>query len=281
MERNEAAEGVLTIINSNMANAIRSRTVQKGTDPRGYALVAFGGAGPLHGADVAALLDIPEVLVPPHPGITSATGLLTTDLKYDHVRTSFQVSGSVDLERLNADYAEMEASLRAQLDTDGVPPSRTQLQRSADCRYVGQGYELRINLPPGVIDDDGLAAGFAQFEDIHRTEYGHVFPDSPIEIVNLRLTGTGEMPKLGSTQVAAGDSIDAAHLRDGTGVFRTADGLQAFDMAFYQRDLLPVDVVVDGPAIVVQKDSTTVVRPQDTFRKDAAGNLVIAIGANA
>ena len=87
----ETAEGILTIINNNMANAIRSRTVQKGIDPRGFALVAFGGAGPLHGADVAALLEIPEVIVPPYPGITSAIGLLTTDLKYDAIRTQFQV----------------------------------------------------------------------------------------------------------------------------------------------------------------------------------------------
>ena len=98
---NEAAEGILTIINANMANAIRSRTVQKGIDPRTFALVAFGGAGPLHGADVAAMLSIPEVIVPPYPGITSAMGLLTTDLKYDASRTLFQVSDQIDLPRLN------------------------------------------------------------------------------------------------------------------------------------------------------------------------------------
>src|SRR5579883_2296615 len=99
---------MLTIINSNMANAIRSRTVQKGVDPRGFALVAFGGAGPLHGAEVAAMLGIPEVIVPPFPGITSAMGLLTTDFKYDVIRTQFQVARSVDCARLNHDFREME-----------------------------------------------------------------------------------------------------------------------------------------------------------------------------
>ena len=107
----EAAEGVLTVINSNMANAISSRTVQKGVDPREFALVAFGGAGPLHGAEVARMLGIPEVIVPSYPGITSAMGLLTTDLKYDVIRTQFQVSGKVDLKRLNADLADMERRL--------------------------------------------------------------------------------------------------------------------------------------------------------------------------
>jgi N-methylhydantoinase A len=114
----EAAEGVLTVINSNMANAIRSRTVQKGVDPREFALVAFGGAGPLHGAEVARALGIPEVIVPPYPGITSAMGLLTTDLKYDAIRTQFQVSGKVDLNRLNADLFEMERRLAAQFAAD-------------------------------------------------------------------------------------------------------------------------------------------------------------------
>src|SRR6185436_491779 len=136
LELNAAAEGILTVINSNMANAIRSRTVQKGIDPRGFALVAFGGAGPLHGVEVAALLDIPEVIVPPYPGITSAMGLLTTDLKYDTIRTQFQVSGAVDLGRLNADIAEMEAELAAQFAADHVPMSDVAFRRVGDLRYV-------------------------------------------------------------------------------------------------------------------------------------------------
>src|SRR6202022_1939371 len=107
----EAAEGILTIVNANMANAISSRTVQKGLDPRGFALVAFGGAGPLHGADVARALGIPEIIVPAYPGITSAVGLLTTDLKYDAVRTVFQSGEAVDLARLNRDLAAMQAEL--------------------------------------------------------------------------------------------------------------------------------------------------------------------------
>ena len=110
IDKHEAAEGVLTILNANMANAIRSRTVQKGIDPRGFALVAMGGAGPLHGAEVAAMLQIPEVIVPPFPGITSAMGLLTADLKYDAIRTQFQVSTACDLDRVNRDFADMERS---------------------------------------------------------------------------------------------------------------------------------------------------------------------------
>ena len=147
LDKIEAAEGVLTVINSNMANAIRSRTVQKGVDPREFALVAFGGAGPLHGAEVAQMLSIPEVIVPPYPGITSAMGLLTTDLKYDAIRTQFQVSGKIDLNRLNADLFEMERRLGAQFAADHLDADKLSFVRDGDLRYVGQGYELKIPFP--------------------------------------------------------------------------------------------------------------------------------------
>lgn len=129
----DAALGILTIVNANMANAIRSRTVQKGIDPRGYALVAFGGAGPLHGVEVAQALGIEEVLVPPAPGITSAMGLLTTDLRYDAVRTCFQVSGALDLGRITADFAAMEQEIAAQFAADGVATEEMSFARAAIC----------------------------------------------------------------------------------------------------------------------------------------------------
>src|SRR3954468_2032049 len=116
-----AAEGILTIANSNMARAIRSRTIEKGHDPREFALVAFGGAGPLHAAEVADSLEIPEVIVPPHPGITSAAGLLTSDLKYDQMRTVFQTEGSIDAQRLNRELDGLEELLRGWLRRDEVP----------------------------------------------------------------------------------------------------------------------------------------------------------------
>ena len=175
-----AAEGVVTILNANMANAIRARTVQKGLDPRTFSLVAFGGAGPLHGAEVAAMLEIPEVIVPPHPGITSAAGLLTTDLKYDALKTEFQVKGAVDTAKLDADFTELEATLWTQYAADGVPRSKVKLSRAGDLRYVGQGYELRVAFPDGAVDDAALGAVWAAFHRQHEAEYGHFFADSPI-----------------------------------------------------------------------------------------------------
>ena len=140
----EAAEGTITIANANMARAIRSRTVEKGHDPREFALVAFGGAGPLHAAEVAESLGIPEVIVPPHPGITSASGLLTSDLKYDQMQTVFMVQGAVDEDRLNDGLDGLEAELRGWLERDGVAAEDIEVARMLDCRYAGQGYELRL-----------------------------------------------------------------------------------------------------------------------------------------
>ncbi|MEE8434728.1 MAG: hydantoinase/oxoprolinase family protein, partial [bacterium] len=179
----EAAEGIITIVNSNMANAIRSRTVQKGIDPREYSLVAFGGAGPLHGAEVATMLSIPEVIVPLYPGLTSALGLLTTDLKYDSIKTEFQVSTDLDFRRLNDDFEAIQNSLAEQFQMDGIAPESVAFTRFTDARYVGQGYELRVGMPQGEITEAVMASVMEQFHRLHESEYGHFFPESPIEFV--------------------------------------------------------------------------------------------------
>lgn len=277
----EAAEGVLTVINSNMANAIRSRTVQKGIDPRGFALVAFGGAGPLHGAEVAAMLGIGEVIVPPYPGITSAMGLLTTDVKYDATRTQFQVSGAVDLDRLNADLAGMEADLAAQFRADRIETADMEFERIGDLRYVGQGYELKIPLPAGTIDAEALAGVFAAFHRAHTAEYGHAFAASPIEIVNIKVSGIGRIQKLSELAAPEGTSVAAAKVRTGPCAFRVDGALSTFETAFYHRPLLPVGEAFAGPAIVLQKDSTTVVPPRARAVVDRSGSIIITLGGAA
>ena len=277
MNKLEAAEGVLTVINSNMANAIRSRTVQKGIDPREFALVAFGGAGPLHGVEVAAMLGFPEVIVPPYPGITSAMGLLTTDLKYDSIRTQFQVSSSVDLDRLNADIASMESQLQRQFAADHLKAASMSFIRDGDLRYVGQGYELKIPFPPGVIGKKELAGIWTGFHEAHKREYGHFFADNPIEIVNVRVVGVGRMPKIDKLTAPQGSTLAKARVRSGQCVFRIGGELRSFETMFYRRHLLPVGEVFAGPAVVLQKDSTTVIPPGCSAINDPAGNLILTI----
>jgi N-methylhydantoinase A len=277
----EAAEGVLTVINSNMANAIRSRTVQKGLDPREFALVAFGGAGPLHGAEVANMLGIPEVVVPPYPGITSAMGLLTTDLKYDSIRTQFQVSGKIDLVRLNADLTAMERQLGQQFAADHLDAAHIRFVRDGDLRYVGQGYELKIPIPDGELTDASLGEIWRLFHEAHKREYGHAFAKNPIEIVNVRVTGVGAMPKIAKLKAPEGGSLAAARIRAGQCVFRVGGALKSFETTFYRRALLPVGETFHGPAIVLQMDSTTVIPPAWSALNDAAGNLILTFDGDA
>ena len=274
LSREEAAEGVLTILNNNMANAIRGVTIQKGHDPREFTLVAFGGAGPLHAAEVAESLTIPEVLVPPHPGITSAMGLLTTDLKYDLTRTEFMLNAQLDLDKLNRDYADLEHEVREQLRADGIDDASITVVRGADCRYIGQGYELRVPVPIGHLDDAHMGEVWAVFHALHAAEYGHNFPTTPIETVSIRLTGIGRMPKIAPLSVAA--------IRDTSPVlgqqdvfFRVNDELRRFPTTYYERPRLRANDTLPGPAIIFQVDSTTVVPPSWSFHVDPSGSLLL------
>ena len=266
----EAAEGIITIATANMARAIRSRTIEKGHDPREFTLVAFGGAGALHAAELASVLGVPEVLVPPYPGITSATGLLTSDLKYDQMRTVFMVEGAVDVPRVNRDLAELEAELRARLVADGVPDAEIEVLRALDCRYVGQGYELRLQLPPGDFTTESLE----EFHRLHELEYGHAFRD-PIEIVNLRVTAVGRRPELTAVAAVSGALSDAL-LGEGETVFRQNGRLSGSPTRFFDRTRLPHDEPIQGPAIFFQRDTTIVLPPEWTARADTAGNLILS-----
>jgi N-methylhydantoinase A len=265
------AEGILTIANSNMARAIRSRTIEKGNDPREFALVAFGGAGPLHAAEVADLLEIPEVLVPPYPGITSAGGLLTSDLKYDQMRTVFQMQGSIDAGRLNRELDELADVLRGRLLRDGVDERDIEVIRALDCRYVGQGYELRVTLD-GAYDDGALE----QFHRLHEREYGSAYGD-PIEIVNARVTAVGKRPALDSPPVSDG-SLEQALLGESAGHFRVNGELQAVTSRLFDRHELPLGEPIHGPAVIFHHDTTTVVPPTWSARADGSGNLILTKG---
>lgn len=271
----DTAEGVLTILNANMANAIRTRTLQKGIDPRGFALVAMGGAGPLHGAEVAAMMAIPEVIVPPYPGITSAMGLLVTDLKYDAVRTLFQTSGQFNFARINADLEAMQADLDGRFSADKIAPDAVTYARIGDLRYVGQGYELKVAIPDGPVEIAAMGQVLDAFHAAHAAEYGHAFPQNPVEVVNLRVIGRGAMPRLAPGQAAPGGSLDRALIRHNATVFRVNGTLASYATAIYQRADLPVGQPFQGPAVILQKDTTTVVPPGWQAKVHPAGSLIL------
>lgn len=270
----ETAEGALTVLNSNMANAIRSRTVQKGIDPRDFTLSGFGGAGPLQAAEVAGMLGVRSVLIPPHPGITSALGLLTSDLEYHALRTAFAVTDELDLARITGLFEDMEYDLNHIFDSDGVPAAKRRMLREGDLRYVGQGYELKVDFPAGVLNQSALEQVCQNFHDRHRAEYGHAFETGPIEIVTVKVRGLGEVDKLGTPPLAQGGG-SAEPMGHGECVFRVEAKLQTFQTPYYDRALLPTGQKMSGPAILLQTDSTTVVPPGWRFAVDEFANVLM------
>ncbi len=207
-------------------------------------------------------------------------GLLTTDLKYDTIRTQFQVSGNVDLDRLNADVAAMEAQLQRQFADDHLDAASMSFLRDGVLRYVGQGYELKIPFPPGTIGQKQLADIWNGFHEAHKREYGHFFSDNRIEIVNVRVVGVGRMPKIDKLTAPAGSTLAKARVKSGQCVFRIDGELRSFETVFYRRHLFPVGEAFAGPAVVLQKDSTTVIPPGCSAINDPAGNLILKIAGN-
>jgi N-methylhydantoinase A len=271
LDRLAAADGVLRLANASMAQTIRSITVERGHDPRAFSLVAFGGAGPLHAAELAADLGIGEVVIPPHPGITSAAGLLTSDLRYDLMRTLFMTEGAIDGDLIDARFAELTEALAARLARDGADAGQVTVERALDCRYAGQGYELRVPVGPGGFGQDVLDA----FHAAHRTEYGHAFGD-PIEIVNLRVTVSGPRPKLDRVEIGSG-TLEEALLGERPGIWRDPETgtLAERPTRHLLRERLPVGEPVAGPAIVFQRDTTIVVPPGWSATATAGGALLL------
>jgi N-methylhydantoinase A len=205
-------------------------------------------------------------------------GLLTTDLKYDLTRTQFQVSGNIELTRINNDIAAMESELSAQFTADKIAAQDVSFNRIGDLRYVGQGYELKIAFPAGEVTQEGLNETFAAFHRTHAAEYGHAFKASPIEIVNLRVSGIGRMPKIERLRAPLGGSLAEALVRIDPSVFRVSRELKTFETPVYRRSALPVGEAFEGPAIILQKDSTTVMPPHTSAIVDATGSIIITLG---
>ena len=271
----ETAEGIVRVANNNMAAAVRSRTIERGLDPRDYVLTAFGGAGPLHAAELADMLGIPTVLLPPYPGITSAMGLLTTDLRYVRVSTLFMRTDDADVSTLRALIDEHRAALRQQLVEDGVAEESINVSHSFDCRFAGQGYELRIPLEGANVDQEVLRHLAREFDALHLREYGHSFPQDPVEMVNLRTTVVGSSNRISSIKTESGDLLDNARVKTGKAIFRSAGELAFHEVSFFDRWKLPHETSFPGPAVVLQRDTTVLVPPRWKGRADSSGALIL------
>lgn len=282
MSVEEAALGALQIQRFGMTQAIEVNSVRRGYDPSDFTLVAAGGAGPLFACEIATELEIPRVLVPPNPGTLAATGVLATDLQHEEVATERQPLKQLDRARLRERLDELLARAVRQLEEDGVAEDRRLIRQQADCRYAGQGYEVRFDLPPGDVIDSAWVDDLAErFHAAHEREYGHRF-EAEIEIVNIRVIGIGLVPDLQAPEVESGDGDPSRARTIERDVWFEVDGrLDSRRTAFYDRDRLRAGDRVEGPAIIEQYDTTTVVPPGMVAEVDRFGNVLIDTSAVA
>lgn len=277
MSPEEAADGALAVLVAGMVQSIEENSVRKGYDPRDFALVAGGGAGPMFAAEVGKEVGTPKVIVPRYPGIMAAVGLLATDMVYELVRTYRDLMSTLDRERLSEQLAELEEEALTQLREDGLEEEQMVIERILDCRYVGQGYELRVNAEGGAVEDDFLEKLATGFHDAHEREYSQRFEEKDIEIVNVRVRGIGRMRELELPAIEGGDGqpdADAFHGKEEVW-FRVEGELKRVECGFYDRNLLQAGNKIEGPAILTQFDTTIVVPPGLDAEVDATGNVII------
>jgi N-methylhydantoinase A/oxoprolinase/acetone carboxylase beta subunit len=236
--------------------------------------VAFGGAGPLHAGPLAQLLGTPTIIIPPHPGLLSALGLLATDIQHDAMRTFVQRSPHYDLAGMEAVYQALHAEAAARLAAEGLPPERQTFQRLADLRYTRQGFEVTLDFPARQVSAAAVEQLLQAFHRRHEQLYTYAAPDTPVEIVNLRLRAVGQMAQLTLPRIATaphpGTTADPVSAR---AVYFSGQGF--VDTPVYARAALLATHVVHGPAIVEQFDATTVLFPGQEAVVDPYGNLLI------
>ncbi len=268
-----AAAAVIRIANTHMAGAIRMVSISMGADPRDFALFAFGGAGPLHAAELARELAIPRVLIPARPGITNALGCVLADLRHGFSRTLNQPLDTVDMAQVHTIWAEQEAQGRALIGAERVAISGIRTEFVAEMQFVGQTHLLRVPLPDGTPTRGDLQQ---RFEAAYFARFRVELPSIRARLVSLTCAVIGSRPPL-----------DLSALIDPAGRGRLADALTGerqvwFDRIYrtpvYKREALPLDAHLNGPAIIEQMDTTTLLPPGDRLEGDGMGNLILTIG---
>ncbi len=271
MSVEQLASGIIEIANWSQANAIRQMTIQRGIDPRTFALLSFGGAGPAQSAAVMDLLGMKACIVPPNPGNLSAFGLLAVDWRTDHIVTKVMHEDAIDLADVAARYAALERAAAATLQRDGIEASRIRLVREADVRYAGQSMEVRVTAPGGTVDASFLEGLIAAFNAAHLRTFGYDYAGrQKIELVNLCVSGFGliERPQMPKLAERSGDATPKSSRM-------VYFGAQFQDTPVYDRDSLPSGGHIIGPAVIEEFGSTSVVFPGQVVEVDPHGILVI------
>jgi len=254
------AAGIVEIANASMIRALRIVSVERGYDPREYVLIAFGGAGPMHVNGIISELNVPTVVIPLNPGITSALGMLMTDLRHDYVVTHIRKVDRLDFGKVNRIFNDFDDQGRRLLADEGVAGKDILSAKFIDMRYVGQSFELAIPVPDKELTGDDMAAIAALFHREHERSYGHCAPEEPVEVANLKLSVTGLIAKPRLKELPEGTEDPATALRTTRKVhFSEAGGF--IECPAYDRYRLTRGNLVKGPAIVDDIDATTVIHP--------------------
>jgi N-methylhydantoinase A len=274
----DAALGILRVVNANMVKGIATVTIQRGIDVRDFSLLSFGGAGGLHAVDLAAELGMIEAVIPPLPGIFSAVGLLVTETRQDYVTALGNVeSFTADLAELEAHFARMESKGAADMAAQGLGQDDIELRRAADLKIAGQTYELSLPLPDqGTLTPAGLAALIEAFSALYRERYAFFFEGEPIELVNLRVTAFGRNATVNLPEDKSPGGGSAGAIKDRRPVF--FEGAGWVECAIYDRDRLAGGMTIAGPGIIEEETSATLVAPERSAKVTADHGLIIALG---
>jgi N-methylhydantoinase A len=276
MDALATAQGIIAVVTANMARAIRVISVQRGHDPRDYTLVAFGGAGPLHAARLAAELDIKRVLVPRNPGILCAMGLLLADLRADFAVTRLLALSSAVVDEVEMIIAELRSRCEAWFADAGIEASARRVALSVDMRYAGQNYELSVPLPAGSVTTgtiDRLAAGFGT---VRQRLYGFVAENEPMQLVTFRAEATGIVRKA-DLRPAADAGPDPRSAEFGRRDVWLCETGAFVSCPLYDRGRLAAGNRIEGPAIIEQMDATTLIVPGATSTVDPYHNLLLEL----
>ena len=265
----EAAHSIIQVANANMSDAVRLISISRGFDPRDFALVAFGGAGALHGVDVARELAIPTVIVPPNPGVTSALGCLLVDIQHDYSE-SFLAGADVDPATVEAAFVRLEKEALERLHHEGVAPDDILLQRTIDMMYQGQWRSLAVSVPSPLTDIGALVDAF---HSEHEREYNFRRDETPVGIFRINLKAVGTVPKADlAVQEPTGETLNPRETRD-----VWFDPANSVPTPVFDRDTLPTGLELPGPAVVEQLDSTVLIPPGSTATVDKHMNIIIQV----
>ena len=275
LSMDEAALGVTKIVNINMSGLLQSMTVKRGYDPREFALVAFGGAGPIHAEAIAGELNIPTVIVPPFPGVFSAWGMLMADLRHDFGQTYIKPMGDADVEEINGIFRELEARVKELFERENIADESIVLSYEADLRYIGQEHTLSVPASSKVTDA-GKAELEKSFDELHLKVYGHNAPEEPKEIVSLKVMSIARTRKPSLEIIPSGSENPVPEARMGERKVYVGSGRYE-DFSIFKRDNLLSGNTFSGPALIKEATATTVVETGETCAVDQYGNLIISL----